>query len=77
MIRVLLVDDHASLLESLAFMFEQEPDFAVVGEARSLEEARRVLHTPARASGGSRRVDVAVVDINLPDGEGTTLIGDL
>ena len=77
MIRVLLVDDHASLLESLAFMFEQDPDFAVVGEAKSLEEARDVLHTLAGTSGGSRSVDVAVVDMNLPDGEGTTLIGDL
>ena len=77
MIRVLLVDDHASLLESLSFMFEQEPDFAVVGEARSLEEARDVLRTLAGTSGGSRSVDVAVVDMNLPDGEGTALIGDL
>jgi DNA-binding NarL/FixJ family response regulator len=77
MIRVLLVDDHASLLESLAFMFDQEPDFAVVGEARSLEEAREMLYTPAEAASGSSRIDVAVVDITLPDGEGTALIGDL
>ena len=77
MIRVLLVDDHASLLESLAFMFEQDQDFAVVGEAKSLQEARDVLHTLAGVSGGPRSVDVAVVDMSLPDGEGTTLIGDL
>mgnify|MGYP007082278094 CR=1 FL=1 len=30
----MLVDDHAALLEPLAFMFEHEPDFAVVGAGR-------------------------------------------
>ncbi len=78
MIRVLLVDDHASLLEPLAFMFEQEPDFAVVGEAQSLEEARGIVDALTGVSGGSGSVvDVAVVDMNLPDGEGTALISDL
>lgn len=76
MIRVLLVDDHAALLEPLAFMFEREPDFSVVGAARSLEEARGIVRahggTPGRGS-----IDVAVVDMNLPDGDGTALIGDL
>lgn len=76
MIRVLLVDDHAALLEPLAFMFEREPDFSVVGAARSLEEARGIV----RAHGGMPgrgSIDVAVVDMNLPDGDGTALIADL
>ena len=69
-VHVMLVDDHASFLEPLAFMFEREPDFAVVGEAGSLAEARGVLEGLA-GSGGT--VDVAVVDMNLPDGEGAEL----
>ena len=65
--RVLLVDDHAAFREPLAFMFDQEPDFEVVAQAGSLAEARRVLDG----------IDLAVVDLSLPDGNGTELIGEL
>lgn len=68
------MDDHASFLEPLAFMFEQEPDFAVVAQAGPLTEARRALK---KLSERSESVNVAVVDVNLPDGEGTELLGDL
>ena len=64
---VLLVDDHATFREPLAFMFEREPDFEVVAQAGSLAEARRML-------GGT---DLAVVDLDLPDGDGTELLGEL
>jgi DNA-binding NarL/FixJ family response regulator len=63
-IRILLVDDHASTREPLAFMLEQEPDLTVVAQAGSVAEARRTL----REAGAS--VDVAVVDLGLPDGSG-------
>jgi DNA-binding NarL/FixJ family response regulator len=65
--RVLLVDDHATFREPLAFMFEREPEFEVVAQAGSLAEARRVLEG----------VDLAVVDLDLPDGDGSALIGEL
>ncbi len=65
--RVLLVDDHATFREPLAFMFDREPDFEVVAEAGTLAEAHRVLEG----------VDLAVVDLDLPDGDGTELIGEL
>jgi DNA-binding NarL/FixJ family response regulator len=65
--RVLLVDDHATFREPLAFMFDREPDFEVVAQAGSLTEARRML-------GGA---DLAVVDLDLPDGDGTELLGEL
>ena len=68
MIRILLVDDHASTREPLAFMLEQEPDLTVVAQAGSVAEARRTL----REAGAS--VDVAVVDLGLPDGSGEELI---
>jgi DNA-binding NarL/FixJ family response regulator len=63
----MLVDDHASFRQPLAFMLEQEPDFAVVAQAGSLAEARRSL----------AGVDVAVVDLDLPDGNGANLVRDL
>jgi DNA-binding NarL/FixJ family response regulator len=65
--RVLLVDDHATFREPLAFMFNREPEFEVVGEAGTLAEARDRLED----------VDLAVVDLDLPDGDGTELIGEL
>jgi DNA-binding NarL/FixJ family response regulator len=65
MIRVLLIDDHASFCQALAFMMAREPDFTVVAQAGSLAAARHVL----------AQVDVAVVDLDLPDGNGIDLIG--
>ena len=69
-VRVLLVDDHASIREALASTFEGE-DFEVVGQAGSLEEARRMLQE------ATQPIDVALVDLGLPDGYGGNLIKDL
>ena len=66
-IRVLLVEDHAAFRQALAFLLSSEPDIEVV-QAGSLAEARE-------AFGG--RPDVAVVDLNLPDGDGGELVGEL
>lgn len=65
--RIMLVEDHATFREPLAFMFDREPDFEVVAQAGSLEEAREKLEG----------IDLAVVDLDLPDGDGTDLIGAL
>lgn len=66
--RILLVEDHASFRQALAFMFDREQEFDVVGQAGSLAEARERMEELA---GG---VDVAVVDLGLPDGDGFELI---
>jgi DNA-binding NarL/FixJ family response regulator len=68
---ILLVDDHASFRQTLAFVFDQQPDFEVVAQAGSLAEARRVLE------GLEGEADLGVIDLSLPDGEGTDLIKDL
>ena len=68
-IRVLLLDDHTSFRELLALRLAREPDLAVVVEASSLAEGRQaVSHVEA---------DVALVDLDLPDGSGVELIRDL
>lgn len=56
MYRVLLVDDHATFREPLSFMFDREPEFEVVAQAGSLEEARGMLEG----------IDLAVVEEQMP-----------
>ncbi len=67
MTRLLLVEDHLALRQSMAFMFDLEPDFEVVAQAGSVEEAQ----------GHLQGVDVAVIDIDLPGAKGVELIGQL
>jgi DNA-binding NarL/FixJ family response regulator len=43
--RILLVEDHASFRQALAFMFEREQEFVVTGQAGSLAEARAFIRT--------------------------------
>ena len=70
-IRIIVVDDHDTFRDPLAFMLERESDLTVVARLRSLSEAKEVLESAELA------VDVAIVDLNLPDGSGTDLIKDL
>lgn len=70
-IRLLLIDDHAVFRQPLAFMLDREPDLTVVAQAGSLAEARAVLVTAAPC------VDVALVDLRLPDGLGVESVRDI
>jgi len=70
-IRVLLVEDHASFRQALAFMLEREPGFEVAGQVGSLAEARELNGEVLE------KVEVAIVDLALPDGDGLDLIEDL
>ena len=67
-VRVMLVEDHLSFRQSLAFLLSRESDLEVVAQAGSLAEARQMLDS---------RLDVAVLDLSLPDGDGRELIGEL
>jgi DNA-binding NarL/FixJ family response regulator len=69
--RILLVEDHVSFRQALAYMFEREPEFEVVGQVGSVDEARKL------PGGLLKDVEVAVVDLALPDGDGLELIEDL
>jgi DNA-binding NarL/FixJ family response regulator len=68
-VRILLVEDHAAVRQAIAGMFQQQADLDVVGQAASLAEARGMLQDV--------EVDVAVVDLGLPDGYGGDLITEL
>lgn len=70
MARVLLVEDHPSFRQALAFMLGQASEIGTVEQAGSLAEARGMLAKDAE-------IDVAVLDLNLPDGHGTDLIRDV
>jgi DNA-binding NarL/FixJ family response regulator len=61
--RVLVVDDHPVVLTGLCALVESEEDLELVGAARSVAEALTVEDD----------VDVAVVDLRLPDGDGIDL----
>lgn len=69
--RILLVEDHASFRQTLALMFDREPEFEVVAQAGTLAEARAIL------SGLEPSPDLGVIDLSLPDGEGVELIKEL
>ena len=66
--RVLLVEDHAAFHEALTTLLNMEPDLEVVGRADSLAEGR---------AAALEEVDVAVVDVFLPDGNGVELVREL
>src|SRR5215208_5998174 len=67
-VRIMLVEDHLAFRQALASLLSHEPDLEVVAQAGSLAQARKML---------DRRLDVAVVDLGLPDGDGSALIGEL
>lgn len=69
--RVLLVEDHAVFRQALALILEQDTDFEEDAQAGSLAEVRGNVDMLYGA------IDVAVIDLCLPDGDGTDLIREL
>ena len=67
MIRILLVEDHASFAQALAGMAEMEQDLEVVGQVGRGEDALTL------ATGA----DVAVIDLDLPGMAGVATIAAL
>jgi DNA-binding NarL/FixJ family response regulator len=63
MIGVMLVDDHPIVLSGLAALVQSDDGLKLLATARSVEEAAAVSAIP----------DVALVDLDLPDGDGISL----
>jgi two-component system response regulator DevR len=68
-IRVMHVEDHAGFRDLMKILLDGQSDMEVVAQAGSLHEAR------VQAAGSE--VDVAVLDLSLPDGNGLDLIPEL
>jgi DNA-binding NarL/FixJ family response regulator len=73
LIKVMLVEDHLAFRQALAYLLSDHPELEVAAQAASVAEAREVLDG-GDLDGG---LDVAVLDLALPDGDGRDLIGDL
>lgn len=69
-VRVMIVDDHATLRVGVREMLVDEPDMKVVAEAGSAEDALQQLEDGAQ-------VDVVVLDITLPGQSGVDLLKQL
>jgi DNA-binding NarL/FixJ family response regulator len=66
---VLVVDDHPLTRQGITALLASEPDLNVVGQAGTLEEARRMA--------AELRPDLVLLDLYLPDGDSLGLLEDL
>ena len=67
--KVFIVDDHPIVREGLAQMINREPDLAVCGDAREMQEAL--------ASIDVRKPDILIVDISLNGPDGLDLLKNI
>jgi DNA-binding NarL/FixJ family response regulator len=68
--QALLIEDHALFREGLALLLKWRTGLECV-EAGTLDEAHRVLSDPSGTS------EVAIINVDLPDGDGCELIEEL
>lgn len=68
-IKVFLMDDHELVRRGLADLIASDPEMSVVGEADNCADGLQGIVT--------KRPDVAVLDVRLPDGSGIEVCRDL
>ncbi len=64
--RVTIADDHQIIRVGLRSILHAESDIQVVAEATSCAEARTAVE--------QAKPDVAILDLNLPDGSGLSIV---
>jgi DNA-binding NarL/FixJ family response regulator len=70
MFRILLVQQHNTVREALAFALSRQPDFEVVGrQPATLAQGRFALAQGA--------IDLAVIDSSLSEGDGLDLVREV
>lgn len=67
--RMIIVDDHSAFGQALELVLGKTNDTEVV-LARTVKEGRALIR-------GNERFDLAVLDLMLPDGEGTELVAEV
>jgi DNA-binding NarL/FixJ family response regulator len=67
--RILIVDDHPMMRQSLALLIDHEKDLVTLGEASTASQALNLIV--------ARKPDLVIVDISLPDKNGLELIKDI
>lgn len=65
-IRIVIADDHRIILEGLEQLLRRERDFEVVATATTGQQALDAVRT--------NEPDVAVLDVNMPDGDGLSVL---
>ncbi len=66
LMKVLLVDDHAILLDGIEKLLNSEDELEVIGKANTVSDALIYLK--------NNPIDLLVTDYNLPDGDGLELV---
>ena len=67
--RIMIVEDHADFRQLMEILLGRQLDIDLLAQAGSLLEAR--------AQAARFELDVAILDLGLPDGSGADLIADL
>jgi DNA-binding NarL/FixJ family response regulator len=67
--KIFIVDDHPIIRQGLTQLINQEPDFAVCGEASDIPSALQAIQ--------AHKPDIVIVDISLGQSSGIRLIEDL
>jgi two-component system response regulator NreC len=68
-IRIIVVDDHAIVRQSVVAMLSREPDMEVVGTAANGREAIQLAQTT--------QPDVIVMDVSMPELDGIRAAGEI
>jgi YesN/AraC family two-component response regulator len=66
LVNIMIVGDYVLVRKGIRALLETQPDFSVLAEAGTCSEALEHLQ--------AHRVDVVILDISMPDGDGVDLI---